>query len=100
MARTLTFAGVIAILACLVGLAAYWGKSANSFEDYYARANDAVINSDFEGAIAAYDSALLVASTAEERNRAIMARDDVHARYEELQKPQLGKEALESLRKS
>ena len=100
MARTLTFAGVIAILACLVGLAAYWGKSANSFEDYYARANDAVINSDYEGAIAAYDSALLVASTAEERNRAIMARDDVHARYEELQKPQLGKEPLESLTES
>ena len=97
MARTLTFAGVIAILACLVGLAAYWGKSANSFEDYYARANDASLVSDYEAAIVAYDSALLVASTAEERNRAILARDDAQARLEELQKPQLGNEPLESL---
>ncbi|MEL7531261.1 MAG: hypothetical protein AAFN10_08145 [Bacteroidota bacterium] len=100
MARTLTFTGVIAILACLVGLAAYWGKSANSFDDYYARANDAVIQSDYEGAIAAYDSALLVASTAEDRNRAMMARDDAYARYEELQTPQLGNEPLESLTES
>lgn len=97
MARTLTFAGVIAILACLVGLAAYWGKSANSFEDYYARANDAAMSSDYESAIMIYDSALLVASTAEERNRAMVAKEDVSARFAELNKPQLGDEPLDKL---
>lgn len=100
MARTLTFAGIIAILACLVGLAAYWGRSANSFEDYFARAQDASMQSDYENALAGYDSALLVASTPEERNRVMMAKDDMGGRFAELQKPMLGDEPLEKLTES
>lgn len=97
MARTLTFAGVIAILACLVGLAAYWGKSSNSYEDYYSRAQDAVQESDYASAIANYDSALLVASTPEERQQVMLAKEDISVRYAELQKPMLDDEPLEKL---
>ncbi|MEL6653684.1 MAG: protein phosphatase 2C domain-containing protein [Bacteroidota bacterium] len=89
MARTLTFAGVIAILACLVGLAAYWGRSAKGFDEYMSTANQSVIDSDYAGAVASYDSALLVASNAEERQKAMMAMEDAKANLTKLQAPNI-----------
>ena len=88
--RTLTFVGVIAIFACLVGLAIYWANSSGSetseFENLMSRANTSIEQEDYNLAISRLDSARTIATTPEEEQAAILARQNAEARLAEAQK--------------
>ena len=99
LARTLTLVALLAIVVCLVGLAAYWSRSQSRYDSLMARADKLRQGQDHAAAMALIDSAIDATEDEAERNEAMKTRGIVEAAFRKATAPVLD-EPLDQLTES
>jgi serine/threonine protein phosphatase PrpC len=89
LTRTLTLVALLAIVACLVGLAAYWSSSQSRYDSLMARAEKLRQDQDHVAAMNLLDSAIDATEDETERNEAMKARGIVEAAFRKATEPVL-----------